>query len=131
MQENPKARSTQTAEEAGCGCQAEHAHTMAKARREMPAVEELYDLSELFKVFGDTTRIRILWALSEGEMCVCDLAELLEMGQSAVSHQLRLPRQARLVRCRREGKTSVYALDDDHVEKIFKLGLSHIEELNG
>lgn len=115
-------------EQESCSCQEKHAGTMNKARREMPDVEELYDLSELFKVFGDTTRIRILWALSEGEMCVCDIAELLEMGQSAISHQLRLLRQARLVRCRREGKSSVYALDDDHVKKIFDMGLSHIEE---
>ena len=117
--------------ETGCGCVEEHAGTLAKARQEMPDVESLYDLSELFKVFGDTTRIRILWALAEGEMCVCDLAELLEMGQSAVSHQLRLLRQARLVRCRREGKSSVYMLDDEHVLQIFELGLTHIEELNG
>ena len=116
-------------EETICGCVEEHAGTLAKARQEMPDVESLYDLSELFKVFGDTTRIRILWALSEGEMCVCDLAELLEMGQSAVSHQLRLLRQARLVRCRREGKSSVYMLDDEHVRRIFELGLTHIEEL--
>ena len=116
-------------EETICGCVEEHAGTLAKARQEMPDVESLYDLSELFKVFGDTTRIRILWALSEGEMCVCDLAELLEMGQSAVSHQLRLLRQARLVRCRREGKSSVYMLDDEHVRQIFELGLTHIEEL--
>ncbi len=130
MEENRGNLPPEAAGEGGCGCIEKHAGTMAKARRDMPDVEELYDLSELFKVFGDTTRIRILWALSEGEMCVCDLAELLEMGQSAVSHQLRLLRQARLVRCRREGKSSVYALDDDHVEKIFKLGLSHIEEQN-
>ena len=91
-------------------------------------LETLYDLSELFKVFGDSTRIRILWALSEGDMCVCDLAELLEMGQSAISHQLRLLRQARLVRYRREGKSSIYSLDDDHVKQIFALGFSHIQE---
>ena len=112
----------------GCACHEEHRETLDKARREMPPLEMLYDLSELFKLFGDTTRIRILWALSEGEMCVCDMAELLEMGQSAVSHQLRLLRQARLVKCRREGKSAVYALDDDHVQKIFDLGLAHIQE---
>ena len=111
-----------------CVCE-QHADTLEKARREMPDVETLYDLSELFKVFGDTTRIRILWALAEGEMCVCDLADLLDMGQSAISHQLRQLRLARLVRCRREGKSSVYALDDDHVRRIFELGLTHIEEL--
>ncbi len=111
-----------------CSRQEEHGELLRKARQEMPDFETLYDLSELFKVFGDTTRIRILWALSEGELCVCDLAQLLEMGQSAISHQLRLLRQARLVRCRREGKSSVYSLDDDHVRGIFDLGLSHICE---
>lgn len=111
-----------------CSCANEHEHTIEKARHEMPELEQLYDLSELFKMFGDTTRIRILWALSEGEMCVCHLAELLGMGQSAISHQLRLLRQARLVRYRRDGKSSVYSLDDDHVNQIFNLGLSHILE---
>lgn len=129
MEENRRTHNPEFSEQTVCGCREEHAGTMEKARREMPPIEKLYDLSELFKVFGDTTRIRILWALSEGEMCVCDLAELLDMGQSAVSHQLRLLRQSRLVRCRREGKSSVYALDDDHVQKIFQLGMSHIEEL--
>ncbi len=115
-------------QESCCGCPEEHSCTLKKARQEMPALETLYDLSELFKVFGDSTRIRILWALSEGDMCVCDLAELLEMGQSAISHQLRLLRQARLVRYRREGKSSIYSLDDDHVKQIFALGFSHIQE---
>lgn len=111
-----------------CGCPEKHGKTMALARREMPPEETLFDLAEAFKTFGDSTRIRILWALSEGEMCVCDLAQLLEMSQSAVSHQLRVLRQARLVRFRREGKSAVYALDDDHVQHILQLGLSHIQE---
>lgn len=111
-----------------CACCKEHGETLQRARREMPPTEMLYDLSELFKLFGDTTRIRILWALSEGEMYVCDIAELLQMGQSAVSHQLRQLRQSRLVRCRREGKSAVYALNDDHVQKILDLGLCHIQE---
>lgn len=96
-----------------------------------PNAAELVTLSEVFKVFGDPTRIRLLWALSEADRCVNDLAELLQMGQSAVSHQLRLLRQARLVRYRREGKASVYSLDDDHVRQIFELGLSHIREGKG
>lgn len=107
-----------------------HSAVVLQAQQHAPSLETLYDLSELFKVFGDSTRIRILWALSEGELCVCDLAALLEMGQSAVSHQLRLLRSARLVRFRREGKSAVYSLDDDHVRKIFEQGLSHIEEQN-
>lgn len=108
---------------------ADHKESLSKARSEMPSIEVLYDVSELFKMFGDTTRIRILWALSEGDMCVCHLSELLDMGQSAISHQLRLLRQARLVRCRRDGKTMVYALDDDHVRGLLESGLQHIREL--
>ena len=114
-------------------CEFMHAHDeiVERVQKEMPGEDTLYDLTELFRIFGDSTRIRILYVLFESEMCVCDLAELLEMGQSAVSHQLRLLRQARLVRCRREGKSSVYMLDDEHVRQIFELGLTHIEELNG
>ena len=96
-----------------------------------PDTQELTALAEVFKVFGDPTRIRLLWALSEADRCVNELADLLDIGQSAVSHQLRLLRQARLVRYRREGKTSVYSIDDDHVRQIFQLGLSHIREEKG
>lgn len=91
-----------------------------------PNIEVLYDLSELFKVFGDSTRIRILTALTAGEMCVLHLAEHLQMGQSAVSHQLRILRSSGLVRPRREGKTVYYSLDDDHVKEILEAGLEHI-----
>lgn len=93
-----------------------------------PSSEELIALSESFKVLGDPTRMRLLWALCEEDRCVNDLAEIIGMGQSAVSHQLRLLRQARLVRYRREGKTSIYSLDDDHIRQIFELGLSHVRE---
>lgn len=93
-----------------------------------PSSEELAALSESFKVLGDPTRMRLLWALCEEDRCVNDLAEIIGMGQSAVSHQLRLLRQARLVRYRREGKTSIYSLDDDHIRQIFELGLSHVRE---
>jgi len=89
-------------------------------------IETLYDLSELFKVFGDTTRVRILTALRAGPLCVYHLAERLEMGQSAISHQLRLLRNAGLVRAKRAGKTVSYALDDAHVEKIIDTGLAHV-----
>lgn len=91
-----------------------------------PDIEVLYDLSELFKVFGDSTRIRILIALTGGEMCVLHLAEHLNMSQSAVSHQLRILRSSGLVRPRREGKTAYYSLDDDHVREILEAGLEHI-----
>lgn len=97
----------------------------------MPDIEVLYDLSELFKVFGDSTRIHILCALLDREMCVGDLAEVLDAGQSAVSHQLRILRTAGLVRPRREGKTIYYALDDEHVHTIFQAGLEHILHKRG
>ena len=90
--------------------------------------EQLYDLAELFKVFGDSTRIRILFALFEQEVCVCELADSLGMTQSAISHQLRVLRQSRLVRCRRSGKTMLYALADDHVRTILEMGMDHIME---
>jgi len=95
---------------------------------EMPDEESLYDLAELFKVFGDTTRIRILYVLFEAEMCVCDIARILNMTQSAISHQLRVLKQARLVRNRREGKQIYYSLADDHVRTIIGQGMDHIEE---
>lgn len=115
-------------EETTCACGTKHAAAMDRARQEMPLLETLYDLADLFKLFGDTTRVRILWVLSKGELCVCDIAQLLEMGQSAISHQLRILRQSRLVKCRREGKNAIYSLDDDHVQRIIDLGLAHIEE---
>ena len=96
----------------------------------MPQEETLYDLAELFKVFGDSTRIKILWALDEAEMCVCDIAFLLNMTQSAISHQLRVLKQAELVKSRREGKIVFYSLEDEHVKQIFDQGLIHISEEN-
>lgn len=95
-------------------------------RRPVPDTEVLYDLAELFKVFGDSTRIRIISALMGGEMCVYHLSEKLEMGQSAISHQLRILRTAGLVRPRREGKEIYYALDDEHIEEIYGAGLAHV-----
>ena len=93
-----------------------------------PPEEILYELAELFKVFGDSTRIRILYALFENELCVGDIAELLNMSQSSVSHQLRILKDAKLVRFRREGKSIYYALDDEHVYHIIKMGMEHVEE---
>ena len=94
----------------------------------MPDEDELYDLAELFKAFGDSTRMRILYALSESELCVCDLAEVLNMTQSAVSHQLKILKTARLVKGVRDGKQVIYSLDDDHVKTIIGQGKDHIEE---
>ena len=94
----------------------------------MPDEEILYDLSEEFNIFGDSTRINILYALFESEMCVCDIAQLLNMTQSAISHQLRSLKQSKLVKYRREGKTVFYSLADAHVRTIINQGLEHVEE---
>ena len=94
----------------------------------MPEEPELYDLAELFKVFGDSTRIRILFVLSSAEVCVCDLARVLNMTQSAISHQLRILKQNKLVKSRREGKSIFYSLADGHVSTIIAQGRDHIEE---
>ena len=111
-------------------CQQEHVHlqTVESIRKQMPDDDLLYDLSEVFRVFGDSTRIRILYALFESELCVCDIAELLGLTQSAVSHQLRILKDASLVKFRRDGKSIFYSLDDDHVRSILSLGMEHLEE---
>ena len=111
-----------------CDCNVIHVDIVNQVRDKMPHEESLYDLAELFKVFGDSTRIRILWALYEAEMCVCDIAVLLNMTQSAISHQLRVLKQANLVKNRKEGKVVYYSLVDDHVREIFDQGLIHINE---
>lgn len=105
-----------------------HEDRLEKVRAGLPDEDELYDLAELFKVFGDSTRIRILYVLFESELCVCDLAEALHMTQSAISHQLKILKQAKLVTGRREGKSVFYALADDHVRSIIDQGREHIEE---
>ncbi|MDE5569425.1 MAG: metalloregulator ArsR/SmtB family transcription factor [Ruminococcus sp.] len=94
----------------------------------MPDESVLYDVAELLKVFGDSTRIRIIFVLGQSEMCVCDIANLLGMTQSAISHQLRVLKQARLVKARRNGKTIFYSLCDDHVQKIFYCAMEHVME---
>ena len=111
-----------------CEVNTVHQELVDRARHNMPAEEKLYDLAELFKVFGDSTRIKIIWALFEEEMCVCDIAALLGMTQSAISHQLRVLKQARLVKPRRDGKNMYYSLDDEHIEAIFYQGMKHINE---
>ncbi|MGE4398120.1 MAG: ArsR/SmtB family transcription factor [Campylobacterales bacterium] len=114
--------------EYNCDCNIVHNDIVAKVRAKMPPEERLYDLAELFKVFGDTTRVKILSALFESEMCVCDIATLLNMNQSAISHQLRVLKTARLVKHRKDGKTVFYSLDDEHIKNIFDQGLEHISE---
>ena len=101
---------------------------LARTRESLPDDEVLYDLAELFKVFGDTTRVKILYALFENELCVNDIALCLNSTPSAVSHQLRILKSSKLVRFRREGKTVFYALDDDHVRSMIALGLDHIAQ---
>ena len=111
-----------------CDCTMIHEEGVEKVRKELPQEEILYELAEFYKVFGDSTRIRILSALEKSEMCVCDIANLLNMTQSAISHQLRVLKKARLVKNRRDGKVIYYSLDDDHVKEILDSGLSHILE---
>ncbi|HSQ88992.1 metalloregulator ArsR/SmtB family transcription factor [Romboutsia sp.] len=111
-----------------CDCKEIHEDIISEVKTSMPKEEMLYDLAELFKVFGDTTRIRILYALFSNEMCVCDIASLLGMTHSAISHQLRVLKQARLVKFRKEGKVVYYSLDDNHISQIFDCGLNHIQE---
>lgn len=111
-------------------CDYIHAHEdiIKKVKAIIPSEEKLFELSELYKIFGDSTRIKILYVLFESEMCVCDIAQLLEMSQSAISHQLRVLKNARLIKFRREGKTIFYSLADDHVRTIINQGIEHIEE---
>ncbi|MBR5289001.1 MAG: helix-turn-helix transcriptional regulator [Clostridia bacterium] len=111
-----------------CELTGEHEHALAAIRSHMPAEERLYDLAELFKVFGDSTRVRILYTLLEAEFCVCHLAQALNMTQSAVSHQLRILKNSKLVKSRREGKTIIYSLADSHVMTILAQGLEHVNE---
>lgn len=101
---------------------------VAKLKDNLPADEVLYDLAELFRIFGDTTRIKILYALFESELCVSDIAQILGMSQSSVSHQLRILKASKLVKFRREGKSIFYSLDDEHVRSIIALGMEHAEE---
>ena len=105
-----------------------HDDVVKAVKEKMPDEDELYDLAEIFKVFGDSTRIKILYVLFEQEMCVCDIAQLLNMTQSAISHQLKILKQSRLVKNRREGKAVFYSLADGHVRSIINQGLEHIEE---
>lgn len=105
-----------------------HAGLVERVLAHLPPEDELLDLAELFKVFGDTTRMKILYVLFESELCVCDIAEVLGISQSAISHQLRIIKQAKLVKNRRDGKTIYYSLADDHVKTIIAVAKEHLEE---
>ena len=111
-----------------CSCNIIHKDVVQEVKDKLPQEEILYDLAELFKVFGDSTRIKIICSLFESEMCVCDLSALLNISQSAISHQLRVLKSARLVKFRRAGKVIYYSLDDEHIKQIFDAGLHHITE---
>lgn len=113
-----------------CDSHKEHncAEVVAEVKPLMPEEEILFDLAEIFKIFGDTTRIKILFCLFEHEMCVCDIAEVLEYSQSAISHQLRVLKNAKLVTSRREGKSIIYSLADGHVRTIIDQGMEHVME---
>ena len=111
-----------------CDCCEVHENLLQIVNETLPEENELYDLAELFKVFGDSTRIRILFVLFEAEVCVCDLAKALNMTQSAISHQLKILKQAKLVKFSRAGKQIIYELSDEHVRIIIAVGKEHIEE---
>lgn len=117
-----------TKEEISCDCDVIHAEVVDEVKGRMPRENDLYDLADFFKIFGDSTRVKIIWALDENEMCVCDIAVLLNMTKSAISHQLKTLKQANLVKYRREGKVVYYSLKDDHVKDIFEKGMEHIKE---
>ena len=115
-------------EEENCGFLHDHSEIYETIKKETPPEEVLYDLAELFKVFGDSTRIKILFLLFESELCVCAIAELLGATQSAISHQLRVLKMNKLIKSRRDGKTVYYSLADNHVHNIIAQGLEHVEE---
>ena len=116
-------------EENLCECTVIHGENVKKVVSLMPDDSIIYDLAELFKVFADSTRMKIIYALMEEELCVCDIANIVKTTQSAISHQLRILKQAKLVKFRKEGKVVYYSLDDEHISQIVKKGREHIEEL--
>lgn len=109
-----------------CDCNIIHKEVVEDTQNKMPEENTFFKLADFFKLLGDTTRARILWALDQNEMCVCDIANVLGMSKSSISHQLSTLRRANIVRCKKVGKEVYYALDDDHVKKSFELGLEHI-----
>ena len=111
-----------------CSCTIIHEDIVKKVRATISDEDKFYELAELFKVLGDLTRVKIIKALLESEMCVCDISALFGMNQSAISHQLRILKQARLVKFRRDGKVVYYSLDDHHVRQLFDCGFTHIKE---
>ena len=123
VQQKPKLSTVGT-----CMTKGIHGEIVKSVKRKMPDPVALYELSDLFKLFGDSTRLGILWALSESEMCVCDLCALLKMKQPAVSHQLKNLKQSRIVKARRDGKIVYYSLEDEHIRELLNLGMEHTQE---
>ncbi|MDR0407921.1 MAG: metalloregulator ArsR/SmtB family transcription factor [Campylobacteraceae bacterium] len=111
-----------------CDCNIIHEEVVKKVKELLPEEKILFDLAELFKVFGDSTRVKILYALFQSEMCVCDIAALLGMTKSSISHQLRVLKQAKLVKFKKDGKIVYYSLDDEHVKNIFDQAFVHVSE---
>jgi len=123
-------QNTRQGTDAGLACVTKgiHAEIVSYVKGRLPNGDHMNELADLFKLFGDGTRLSILWALSESEMCVCDICALLQMKQPAVSHQLKNLKQARIVKSRRDGKVIYYSLDDDHMRKLLNLGMEHVQE---
>lgn len=110
-----------------CDCNIIHEDLVNKTKNEMEDEEILNKLAEFFKILGDTTRVKILYALDKNELCVCDIANILGMSKSSISHQLGTLRRSGVVKCRRKGKEVFYMLDDEHVKEVFEVGIEHIE----
>jgi ArsR family transcriptional regulator len=113
--------------ELSCDCNIIHKDVVARALKNKPEDYELIALSEVFKILGDLTRIKIIWTLDKEEMCVCDIANVLNMSKSSISHQLAILRKASIVKYRKSGKEVYYSLDDDHISKLYEIGIEHIE----
>ena len=128
MTEAEKIQIEQEVEDGSCEFMHVHEEIVEKVEGVMPDEQQLLDLSEFFKIFGDSTRIKILYVLFESEMCVCDIAQMLRMTQSAISHQLAVLKKSKLVKYRREGKTVFYSLSDGHVRTIIDQGMEHVSE---
>ena len=116
-------------EELECECTIIHEDVVKSIKNEMPEDGFIYDLAEFYKVFADSTRMKVIYALLKNELCVCDIAAIVNTTQSAISHQLRILKQSKLVKSRKEGKVVYYSLDDEHISEIVKKGCEHIEEL--
>ena len=110
-------------------CEVLHKDVVAKVKKQMLEEDVLFDVSDFFKILGDSTRAKIMWALDKEDMCVCDLAALLGMTKSAISHQLKTLREANLVKFKKDGKMVIYSLDDEHVKDIFEKSLEHVLEI--